>query len=40
MKEVVTLRDMWAKRKNVRLDQAKMERVYAIAYQGLYMSLT
>lgn len=40
MKEVVTLRDMWAKRKNVRLDQAKMERVYAIAYKGLYTSLT
>lgn len=40
MKEVVTLRDMWAKRKFVRLDQAKMERVYAIAYKGLYTSLT
>lgn len=40
MKEVVTLRDMWAKRKNLRLDQAKMERVYAIAYKGLYTSLT
>ncbi len=40
MQEVVTLRDMWAKRKNVRLDQAKMERVYAIAYKGLYTSLT
>lgn len=40
MKEVVTLREMWAKRKNVRLDQAKMERVYAIAYKGLYTSLT
>ena len=40
MKEVVTLCEMWAKRKNVRLDQAKMERVYAIAYKGLYTSLT
>lgn len=40
MKEVVTLRDMWAKRKNVRLDQAKMERVYEIAYKGLYSNLT
>lgn len=40
MKEVVTLRDMWANRKNVRLDQAKMERVYAIAYKGLYLNLT
>lgn len=39
MKEIVTLREMWAKRKNVRLDQAKMERVYAIAYQGLYVPL-
>lgn len=39
MKEVVTLREMWAKRKNVRLDQAKMERVYAIAYKGLYSNL-
>lgn len=40
MKEVVTLQEMWAKRKFVRLDQAKMERVYAIAYKGLYTSLT
>lgn len=40
MKDVVTLREMWAKRKFVRLDQAKMERVYAIAYKGLYTSLT
>ena len=40
MKEVVTLREMWAKRKNVRLDQAKMERVYEIAYKGLYSNLT
>ncbi len=40
MKEVVTLREMWAKRKNVSLDQAKMERVYEIAYKGLYSNLT
>lgn len=40
MKEVVTLREMWAKRKDVRLDQAKMERVYEIAYKGLYSNLT
>lgn len=39
MKEVVTLRDMWAKRKNVRLDQTKMERVYEIAYKGLCSNL-
>lgn len=40
MKEVVTLREMWAKRKYVRLDQAKMERVYTIAFKGLYTNLT
>ena len=34
MKDVVPLKDMWAKQKQIRMDSAKMERVYAIALQG------
>ena len=29
-KEVIPLRDMWAKKKHIRIDQAKMERIYQI----------
>lgn len=39
MKEVIPLRDMWAKQKSLGMDAAKMERVYAIAYKGLYQNL-
>lgn len=39
MKDVVPLKDMWAKQKQIRMDSAKMERVYAIAYKGLYQNL-
>lgn len=39
MNEVIPLREMWAKRKHVNMDQAKMERVYAIAYKGLLTNL-
>ena len=39
MKEVIPLSEMWAKQKHVAMDSAKMERVYAIAYQGLYRNL-
>jgi len=36
---IITLQDMWAKRKHIQMDQAKMERIYAIAYTGLYKRL-
>lgn len=39
MKEVVPLKDMWAKQKYLAMDSAKMERVYAIAHQGLLRNL-
>ena len=39
MKDVVPLKDMWAKQKQIRMDSAKMERIYAIAYKGLYQNL-
>ena len=39
MKEVISLADMWAKRNQLGLDTAKMERIYAIAYKGLYQNL-
>ena len=39
MKEVVPLRDMWAKQKHLAMDSAKMERIYAIALQGLLRKL-
>ena len=39
MKEVISLGDMWAKRNLLALDPAKMERIYAIAYKGLYQNL-
>ena len=39
MKDVIPLKDMWAKQKQIRMDSAKMERVYAIAYKGLYQNL-
>jgi len=39
MKEVIPLREMWAKQKSLGMDAAKMERVYAIAYKGLYQNL-
>lgn len=39
MKEVVPLRDMWAKQKQIGMDAAKMERIYAIAYKGLFQNL-
>ncbi len=38
--EIITLREMWAKCKHLSLDQTKMERVYAIAYKGLWQGLT
>lgn len=37
--EIISLREMWAKRKHLSLDQAKMERVHAIAYKGLFVNL-
>ena len=39
MKEVIPLCDMWAKQKSLAMDAAKMERIYAIAYKGLYQNL-
>ena len=39
MKDVIPLKDMWAKRNQIRMDSAKLERVYAIAYKGLYQNL-
>lgn len=39
MKDVIPLKDMWAKRSQIRMDSVKMERVYAIAYKGLYQNL-
>lgn len=36
----VTLKDMWAKHIEHRIGQAKASRVWEIAYQGLYTSLT
>ena len=38
-KEVIPLRDMWAKKKHIRIDQAKMERIYQIASNGLLKNL-
>lgn len=37
--EIIPLREMWAKRNCLSLDQTKMERVYAIAYRGLWQGL-
>lgn len=39
MKDVIPLKDMWAKRSQIRMDSSKMERIYAIAYKGLYQNL-
>ena len=39
MKDVIPLKDMWAKQKQIAMDSAKMERIYAIAYKGLYQNL-
>lgn len=39
MKEVIPLRDMWAKQRFLGMDAAKMERIYAIAHQGLLRNL-
>jgi len=39
-KEVIPLRDMWAKKKYLQLDMAKMERIYQIAHNGLLKNLT
>ena len=39
MKEVIPLRDMWAKQRSLGMDAAKMERIYAIAHQGLLRNL-
>lgn len=39
MKEVISLRDMWAKQRFLAMDSAKMERIYAIAHQGLLRNL-
>ena len=39
MKDVIPLKDMWAKQKQIALDSVKMERIYAIAYKGLYQNL-
>ena len=39
MKEVIPLRDMWAKQRFLAMDSAKMERIYAIAHQGLLRNL-
>ena len=38
-KQVVTLREMWAKGINKILGSAKSERIYQIAYKGLYVNL-
>lgn len=39
MKNVIPLKDMWAKRNQIAMDSAKLERVYAIVYKGLYQNL-
>ena len=39
LQEVIPLCDMWAKQKSLAMDSAKMERIYAIAYKGLYQNL-
>ena len=39
MKEVIPLCEMWAKRRFLYMDTAKIERIYAIAYKGLYKNL-
>lgn len=39
MQEEIPLKDMWAKQKTLAMDSAKMERIYAIAYQRLYQNL-
>ena len=39
MKDVIPLKDMWAKQKQLAMDSSKMERIYAIAYKGLYQNL-
>ena len=39
MKDVIPLKDMWAKQKQIAMDSVKMERIYAIAYKGLYQNL-
>lgn len=39
MQEEIPLKDMWAKQKLLGMDAAKMERVYAIAYKGLFQNL-
>ena len=39
MKEVIPLKDMWAKQKQLPMDSAKLERIYAISYKGLYQNL-
>ena len=39
MKDVIPLKDMWAKQKQISMDSSKMERIYAIAYKGLYQNL-
>ena len=40
MQDIVSLREMWAKKRYISLNQAKMERIYAIAFQGLLANLT
>ena len=39
MQTVVSLREMWAKEREVRLDKAKMERIHAAVHQGLLANL-
>ena len=39
VQEEIPLKDMWAKQQQLSMDAAKMNRIYAIAYKGLYLSL-
>lgn len=39
IKDVIPLKDMWANQQILAMKAAKMERVYAIAYKGLYLNL-
>mgnify|MGYP003325464167 CR=1 FL=1 len=39
VKDVIPLKDVRAKQKQISMDSSKMERIYAIAYKGLYQNL-
>ena len=39
MQEEIPLKDMWAKQQQLQMDSAKMNRIYAMVYKGLYQNL-